>query len=93
MEEENGREKPFRDLKMFSDHETWRKLTRNVKLFEEWRCMDIWIWYGCNVRMYRWMDGWMEYVGGCIDVYGCIDGLIGSMFMNVKLCIDLWMDI
>ena len=35
MEEENGREKPFRDLKMFSDHETWRKLTRNVKLFEE----------------------------------------------------------
>jgi len=33
-EEENARGEPFRDPKMFSEHETWRKLTRNVKLFK-----------------------------------------------------------
>ena len=34
MEEENVKGEPFRDPKMFSEHETWRKLTRNVKLFK-----------------------------------------------------------
>ena len=34
MEEENVKGEPFRAPSMFSEHETWRKLTRNVKLFK-----------------------------------------------------------
>ena len=41
------------------------------------QCMDVW--------MYRQQDGWMEYVGGCMDVYECMNGYIGSIFMNMRM--------